>query len=120
VDIVDSALDEARRRCGDFAQVRFANLRVPEDWPEQKFDLVLLSEMLYFLTPTDIGQVAQHVCQGLLPGGLVLLVNYTGQTDDPCNGNEAAETFIAAAAECLRVVSRRTEERFRVDLLEAI
>jgi hypothetical protein len=77
-----------------------------------------LSEVLYFLTPADIGRCADRVKASLLPGGTVLLVNWLGQSDDPCSGEEAANRFIAATAGVLRVSRQDRQPRYRLDLLE--
>jgi SAM-dependent methyltransferase len=119
VDIVESALAAARVRCAAMAQVEFALLRVPEEWPAgQVFDLILLSEVLYFLTPVDIGRVAAHVTNALAPGGRVVLVNYTEQIDEPCSGDQAADVFIAATQAQLRVGLHERHHAFRIDRLQ--
>jgi cyclopropane fatty-acyl-phospholipid synthase-like methyltransferase len=119
VDIVETALAGARARCSDMQHVRFASLRVPDEWPVgQLFDLILISEVLYFLTPADIARVAAHVTNTLLPGGSVLLVNYTEPIDQPCSGDQAAEIFIAAARPRLGVDLQNRHGKFRIDRLQ--
>ncbi|HQT85554.1 MAG: hypothetical protein B7Z58_08625 [Acidiphilium sp. 37-64-53] len=118
VDIVEAALAHARARCAALPHVRFAALRVPDAWPAgDMFDLILLSEVLYFLTPDDITRVAAHVTSTLAPGGIVLLVNYTEQIDEPCSGDQAAAHFIEAAAPRLRVDLQQRHQSFRIDRL---
>ncbi len=119
VDIAPQAVQEARRRCAALPHVRIEELRVPEQWPEQKFDLLLFSEMLYFLTPADIRRVAGHACASLSPNGIAMLVNFTDQIDEPCSGDEAAETFIAAALPQLALRKQLREDKFRIDVLHA-
>jgi 2-polyprenyl-3-methyl-5-hydroxy-6-metoxy-1,4-benzoquinol methylase len=119
-DIAAAALAEAKRRCADMGHVRFANLRVPEQWPDGAlFDLILCSEVLYFLSADDIERVAARAASSLSPGGIVLLVNYTEQIDEPCGGDEAAEIFIAAARGALSVGFHQRQDRFRIDLLKS-
>jgi chemotaxis methyl-accepting protein methylase len=99
--------------------VTFANLRVPEQWPlAQKFDLILLSEVLYFLNQADIERVAAHAMASLSPGGIVLLVNYTGQIEEPLSGHQAAEIFISATQSTLRLSLHEHHEKFRIDRLD--
>ena len=95
VDIVEDPLEAARSRCADQPQVRFRRMQVPAEWPEGCFDLMVFSEVLYFLSAADIERCASRVRSSLLPAGMVVLVNWLGQTDDPTPGNEAAEMFIA-------------------------
>jgi cyclopropane fatty-acyl-phospholipid synthase-like methyltransferase len=115
LDIVPSALAAARTRCAGQTHVTFENRRIPEAWPAGRFDLMVFSEMLYFLTPADIRRTAALARGALQPGGRILLVNYTAPIDEPCSGNEAAEIFIAAAG--LPVCRHAAEEKFRIDLL---
>jgi predicted TPR repeat methyltransferase len=119
VDVVESALASARNRCTGLPGVRFENRRLPQDWPaEEKFDLIVLSEVLYFLSPADIGSLAARAAGSLLPGGYALLVNYTEAIDEPCSGDEAAEIFLSAANGLTRT-RQIIRDRYRIDLLES-
>jgi SAM-dependent methyltransferase len=118
IDVVDTALAMARDNCAGLEQVVFQNLQVPRDWPgEMKFDLIICSEVLYFLSPQDIARVAVLAGGSLLPGGCILLVNYTGQIDEPCSGDAAAEIFITASADDMVVDRQIRDSKFRIDLL---
>ncbi len=119
VDLLDQPLQAARARCADQSWVRFQRMRVPDEWPDQRFDLILLSEVLYFLSPADIERCAARIRSSLLPRAKVLLVNWLGQSDDPCSGDEAAEHFIAATADVLPVAHQERQSRYRLDLLAA-
>ncbi len=116
-DIVPQALQAARLRCAALPHVTFAALQIPQDWPAQKFDLIVLSEILYFLDPADISRVAAHAVHSLSPGGTVLLVNYTAPTDDPCSGEQAAALFIEATAGMLQSLHQSHGSTYRIDVL---
>jgi len=117
VDAAAAPLRAAAQSCAGLAQVRFEKRMMPRDWPARKFDLIVFSEVLYFLNPADVRRCAMLAREALLPGGCVLLVNYTAQIDEPCSGDEAAELFVAASALPRRQHSR--DRRFRIDLLGA-
>ncbi len=119
VDIVEQPLVAARARCADQPQVRFQRMQVPGAWPPGTFDLILLSEVLYFLAPADVDACAAAVGRSVLPGAMVLLVNWLGRSDDPCSGDEATERFIAASAGVLTVAHQDRQSRYRLDLLTA-
>ncbi len=118
LDIVEDPLEAARSRCADQSQVRFRRMQVPAEWPAGWFDLMVFSEVLYFLAATDIEQCANRVRGSLLPGGMVILVNWLGETDDPTPGNDAAEMFIGATAGKL-TARRERYEGYRLDVLVA-
>jgi SAM-dependent methyltransferase len=117
VDAAAAPLRVAAKSCAGLAQVWFEKRMVPRDWPFQKFDLIVFSEVLYFLNQADVRRCAVLTREALLPGGCVLLVNYTARIDEPCSGDEAAELFVAASALPWRHHSRTA--RFRIDLLGA-
>ena len=55
IDAAPAPLVEARRRCADLPGVRFEQMFVPEQWPDGVFDLILLSEVVYYLSREDVG-----------------------------------------------------------------
>jgi hypothetical protein len=117
VDIIDEPLRAARATCEDQPWVRFKRMRIPDEWPDEAFDLIVLSEVLYFLSPADIAAVADHVCTTLGSGGVVLLVNWRGQSDDPCTGDEAADIFAERSRHWLYSIAHRQDDAYRLDLL---
>jgi SAM-dependent methyltransferase len=117
VDFVDQALTTARAACADQPWVRFQKMTIPGEWPEDSFDLIVLSEVLYFLTPADIGTVAQRTRHSLASDGLVLVVNWRGHGDDPCSGDEAAQFFIDATRDWLEPRCQHLNDGYRLDLL---
>ena len=120
VDIVEDPLPAAQACCADQPQVRFERMRVPADWPADRFDLIVFSEVLYFLSAEDIKICARHVQRTLLPDGIVVLVNWLGQTDDPSPGHNAPECFIEAAEGFLRISYRERHDHYRLELLTGI
>ncbi len=119
VDVVDAPLQETQRHCADQAHVRFQRMQVPEEWPEGGFDLLVFSEVLYFLSPADIDRCADRVRSSLLPDATVVLVNWLGQTDDPTPGREAAERFLHATSGVLTTVRQENHAQYRLDVLRS-
>lgn len=117
VDVAEAALLQARRRCADLHHVTIERLRVPDQWPSQQFDLILLSEVLYYLSPPDVARTARLARDSLLPGGAMLLVHYVLPTDYPCSGDVASGIFMAEAG--LTPILQRREAAYRLDLLRA-
>jgi cyclopropane fatty-acyl-phospholipid synthase-like methyltransferase len=117
VDLLDQPLRLAAERCADQPWVSFRRMQVPDEWPNQRFDLIVLSEVLYFLSPEDIDRLVHRVTSSLLPGARVLLVNWLGESDDPMTGDAAAERFITTGASDLTVTEQARRPRYRLDLL---
>jgi cyclopropane fatty-acyl-phospholipid synthase-like methyltransferase len=114
-DLAEAALDRARARCAGLDHVRFARLALPQDWPEGPFDLILLSEVLYFLPGDGIERAARRTVDTLAPGGTTVLVNWMGPTGGVCDGEVAAQRFIDAAA--LPRIAASQAPKYRLDVL---
>jgi cyclopropane fatty-acyl-phospholipid synthase-like methyltransferase len=117
IDVAEGALAQARRRCADLQNVAFENLQVPKQWPEGKFDLIVLSEVLYFLSQHDVADTAIRARTALSAAGTMVLVHYILPTNYPLTGDQATETFIAASG--LAPTLQRREDAYRLDLLRA-
>ncbi|MEH3145916.1 MAG: SAM-dependent methyltransferase [Methylobacterium frigidaeris] len=117
LDVAEAALAGARIRCADQAHIRFARIRVPDEWPEGRFDLILLSEVVYYLDAADVARLVERVRAGLAPGGEVVLVHWTGETDYPLGGDEAADLFIARARDFLAPGVQTRTDAYRLDRL---
>ena len=118
LDVVPSVLDAARERCAACTNVRFFLGAVPDAWPDGRFDLIVLSEVAYYLDRRDLARLAVRIESALRPGGDVVLVHWTGPTDYPLSGDEAARTFIAQAGFASVLHQERTEQ-YRLDVLRA-
>lgn len=115
LDVADAALDQARQRLAGNADVAFHSAEVPYRWPEGSFDLIVLSEVLYFLTPSEIEATSRLCHRSLKDGGECLLVNWTGENDLPVDGNEASRLFLGSGQWACSL--ERKEERYRIELL---
>jgi SAM-dependent methyltransferase len=121
VDVSEAALAQARARCADLPQVEIHLMQVPNEFPTRKFDLILLSEVGYYWSPTDLARAAEMLIAGLQPGGQLLLVHWTPPVHDyPLTGDDVHELFLAKAMETgpLRHLSGQRHEKYRLDLLE--
>ena len=120
LDTSPRALAEAQRASTDLPHVAFGEATLPRDFPDGRFDLIVLSEVLYYLSRPDLALLAQR-CQGALEqGGQMVLCHWLGETDYPLGGDEAADAFIAAAAPGWRLAEARREPQYRLDLLAAV
>jgi SAM-dependent methyltransferase len=109
-DLVPTALDQARRRCADLANVRFRQARGAGDGLDGPLDLIVLSEVVYYWDDDDIAAVATGIRRALQPGGRVLLVHWLGETDYPKTADAAVEALAA------RVWPMTIERQDRLDL----
>ena len=121
VDVSDLPLQKARVRLKDFAQVTVKKMTVPAEFPEENFDLVVLSEVGYYLSEPDLHRAQQLILDHLLPQGQLLLVHWTPFVHDyPLTGDQVHESFLQLAGEQgpLHHLSAKREEKYRLDLFE--
>jgi trans-aconitate methyltransferase len=117
IDAAPTPLVEARRRCADLPNVRFEQMFVPEQWPGGAFDLILLSEVVYYLSREDVGRLATSVTRSLAPNGSAILVHWTGSTNYPLSGEEAVALFIKRMGPVCVVGRADRYAEFRLDVL---
>jgi 2-polyprenyl-3-methyl-5-hydroxy-6-metoxy-1,4-benzoquinol methylase len=117
IDVSEKALDAARMRCRTLPNVAFENTSVPAEWPAGTFDLIMLSEVVYYLDAGDVSRLADRVRASVEPGGHVLLVHWTGTTDYPLSGDDAAELFMTAIGRSARRMRQQRTHAYRLDAL---
>ena len=117
IDAAQTALAEARRRCADLPNVRFEQMFVPEQWPDGQFELILLSEVIYYLSREDVARLTSRVSRSLSTGGSVILVHWTGPTNYPLSGDEAATLFIERIQPTCVLKRGDRYRQFRLDVL---
>lgn len=121
VDVSEAALAQARARCATLPQVDIRLMRVPEEFPPQQFDLILLSEVGYYWSPADLARAADQLITGLKPGGQLLLVHWTPPVHDyPLTGDDVHQFFLdkAGPGGPLHHLGGQRHETYRLDLLE--
>jgi SAM-dependent methyltransferase len=116
VDVVEAALDRARRRCAALPQVTIRKARIPHDPVPGPFDLILLSEVAYYWNSDDLAAAAHYLAESTEAGGNLLLVHWTGETDYPKSGDEAVAELQKLAGSSFAVVSRERRPEYRLDL----
>jgi SAM-dependent methyltransferase len=121
VDAAPTALAYARSRCGDLDWVSFHQGLLPREFPDlapQSCNLIMISEVLYFLSLGDIDHLARLVLQSRHSDARLILVNWTGKTNTPCSGDVAADRFIARCCEAgLKLDHATRHDGYRLDSL---
>lgn len=117
VDVAAGPLAAARARCAGLPGVRFRQASVPAEWPPGRFDLIVLSEVVYYFSRADIAVLVGRIEEAIEPGGDLILVHWLGETHYPLSGDEAAEALIAGADGFLEVRHRKRDPLYRLDVL---
>lgn len=121
VDASGHALASAAVRLAGHPGAMTAHMTVPIQWPEGRFDLIVISEVGYYFSPAELDAVLEKSVDSLSPGGTLVMCHWrrpiSGWSLDGDSVHAAArrrlpwpsaatyrekdfilETFIAAAA----------------------
>lgn len=115
VDIAAGALERARERLREFPQVTFAELDASTDFPPGVFDLIVVSEVGYYLSRSDLIALFSTAASRLSPGGVMVLCHWRHPVSDyPLRGDEVHE-IMRATTVLFRTV-RHEESDFILEL----
>jgi SAM-dependent methyltransferase len=115
VDINERALANARERCAELANVRFAPMTVPREFPEGRFDLVVVSEVAYYWSDDDLRLAMDRIAQAAR-GGTLELVHFLPKVEDYVRGGDAVHEAFLGDPRFSRIRHARAE-KYRIDLL---
>lgn len=105
-----------RERCAALPEVTVTAGRIPDDWPEGAFDLIVLSEVLYYLATAELADVLERVEASLVPGGDLVAVHYRPTVPEHTwTGDEVHERLLARPG--WDPISHLVEDDFVLDVL---
>ncbi|MET0767847.1 MAG: class I SAM-dependent methyltransferase [Aeromicrobium sp.] len=90
---------------------------VPDDWPPGRLDLVVLSELLYYLSAADRAATIERARESLDPGGHLVAVHWRHPfVEAACDGDTAHAEIRRDPT--WRVLVEHVEPDFRLEVLE--
>lgn len=113
-DVSKVALDRARLTLRDALGVRFAHMEVPREWPDGRFDLVVVAEFAYYLPPSALPVLVARARDALGDGGDLVVEHYGGPIDG--YALDARDVHAAFAAAGLRRLVDHRDERFSLQV----
>jgi 2-polyprenyl-3-methyl-5-hydroxy-6-metoxy-1,4-benzoquinol methylase len=120
-DMSPEAVRLARQRmqredASDASRVTLQCQRVPQEWPEKtRFDLIVVSEMAYYLELHDLLQLRDRCAASLTPGGTLLLCHWRPQfADRLLDTDDAHAVFDQSPA--LHKIVRHAEDDFLLEV----
>ena len=75
-DIVDTALDAARERLTGHPGVTFTRWALGDAWPADDFDLIVLSEVCYYIDTAALREVLKDALAHMTPDGVLLAAHW--------------------------------------------
>ena len=107
IDISPTAVGIARRRCASFPNVEVRHGRLPDDVPKGPLDLVVFSEIGYYLTSSTLDELLETLAFRLAPRGLFVAAHWTGESGDHVLSGRAVHAALDRCA-VLQPVSAET------------
>jgi SAM-dependent methyltransferase len=119
IDISEQALVRARARCAHLQDVKFVRMTVPDEFPDQTFDLIIVSEVAYYWSTEDLARAKDLIAAHQATGGHLLLVHWLPIVDYHVQTGDAVhEAWLKDPR--WRLVHGDRREQYRIDLLERI
>ncbi|MET9494842.1 SAM-dependent methyltransferase [Streptomyces sp. NPDC006552] len=106
-DRVRSAADTAARRTGHLEHVEVRHLTLPEQWPAGTFDLVVLSELLYYFDTAELTVLLRHAVDALEPGGTLVTVHWNHPVAEHLRTGDELAGVLGALPELAPAVEHR-------------
>jgi SAM-dependent methyltransferase len=117
VDVAEAAIEKAKERCRALSHVRFALMCLPESYPDDRFDLTVLSEVGYYLTREELKKIVDEITNRAVLNGHLLLVHWLAPVPEfELRGDDVHDHFLARSE--WRPLSNCRTGLFRIDVLE--
>ncbi len=116
-DRARAAVGTAARRLDGLPQVTLQHMAVPEEWPVGSFDLVVLSELLYYFDSAARARVLGQSVDSLSDGGHLITVHWNHPVDEHTRTGREIAGEVDALVE-LRPLARYDDPDFTLTVHE--
>ncbi|CAD7813136.1 Ubiquinone biosynthesis O-methyltransferase [Chryseobacterium aquaeductus] len=117
IDVSEKALNLAAKRCEKLSNTTFKKMNFPEELPDESYDLMMISEVAYYLSASDWQFAIFGLYERLLPEGNVVLVHWLPVVHDyPQTGDEVHNSFEKLMKDKMTNVFSTRAENYRIDV----
>ncbi|HEY2579022.1 MAG TPA: SAM-dependent methyltransferase [Streptosporangiaceae bacterium] len=109
-DLAGAAVRAAAERTRGLPNVRVERRSIPDDWPPGEFDLIVLSEFLYYFGGADLDRVLDLAVKSTRDGGTLLAVHWLHPVAEYPSGGEEVHGRLAARAGIARLAQHRERD----------
>lgn len=115
VDASPSALAEAVRRTAGFSRIEFQRAVLPQETPRGPFDLLVVSELLYYMPEREMRVLLRQLRRATAPGGKIVVLHHVRNFADAAQPPRLAQRRARAwLAERMRLAFSEDHGRFEV------
>lgn len=119
VDAVEAPLIRARERLAGVPGVVLERRELPREWPEQTFQLLVLSEFLYYFSSSELKLVVELSVASLDRGGHLVAVHWRHPVAAYPQSGDAVHSLLNSAPGLGRLVHHQ-EEDFLLDVFARV
>lgn len=112
-DISAAPLERARHRA---PAARFVQAALPSEWPDGRWDLVVMSEVGYYLSPADLDATIDRVLASLDDDGVLVACHWRHPDDEAVSSGDVVDARLAERWPRPALV-RHVEEDFVLSVL---
>jgi SAM-dependent methyltransferase len=98
VDASAAAVSTASGRTEDLPHVSVEQRTLPHEWPTGSFDLIVISEIGYYFSPSDLHILMKSASDALEPAGALVLVHWRHAVADYPQGGDDVHRAVKAAS----------------------
>jgi hypothetical protein len=109
------AVELARQRLSAFDHAQVIQARLPQQWPDQRFDLIVLSELGYYLDEADLHLWIDRALASLTDGGQLLACHWRPAIEGCPLDAERVHAILQARLQMPRLFSHH-EPDFLLDI----
>jgi hypothetical protein len=116
-DVAQAALDATRDRTAAHPNLVLLRASLDAEWPTEGFDLIVLSEVAYYLSAQTLRRVLDRECARLAVGTTIVSAHWRHPVEDyPLTGDEATDLVNATAG--VWRVARYRDDDVVIDVLQ--
>lgn len=115
VDVVESALAKAHERV---PHARVLQQRAPGEWPDGRFDLIVISELAYYWSTAELADGLRRIRASLTPGGELLACHHRPRIEGRSLAGDDVHAAIRASG-LFRTVVTHAEDPFLLEVFRA-
>jgi SAM-dependent methyltransferase len=121
VDVSEIPQRQAIERCQHQGNIRFELMSVPSSFPDEYFDLIVMSEVGYYWSLPDLIKAQRLILERLRSQGHLILVHWTVDAQVlPITGDLVHDAFIDLVPDRLKHLKSLREAQYRLDLFEKV
>ena len=119
IDVSERAQAQATQRCQALPQVHCQIMQFPQQYPAAKFDLIVLSEVGYYWSLSDLKTAQSRILECLKSDGHLILVHWRPVSPDyPLTGDEVHDSFLELSPLPLQHLISQSNDKYRLDLFQ--